>query len=75
MQALAGTSGAIALGDDCAAIPDGGGWLLVAIEGFLSDVVAQDPWFAGYCGIMVNVRDFAAMGGWPLAVVCGSSSR
>jgi selenophosphate synthetase-related protein len=27
------------------------------------------PWFAGYCGVMVNVSDIYAMGGRPLAVV------
>lgn len=69
MAALAGTAGTIALGDDCAAIPDGDGHLLFAIEGFLNDFVALDPWFAGYCGVMVNVSDIHAMGGRPIAVV------
>jgi AIR synthase-related protein len=66
---------AIALGDDCAAIPDGDGYLLFAIEGFVEDFVAQMPWFAGYCGVMVNVSDIAAMGGRPLAVVDALWSR
>jgi AIR synthase-related protein len=60
---------AIAVGDDCAAIPDGDGHLLFAIEGFMNEFVAADPWFAGWCGIMVNLSDIAAMGGRPLAVV------
>jgi AIR synthase-related protein len=60
---------AIAVGDDCAAIPDRDGFLLFAIEGFMNEFVAGDPWFAGWCGIMVNVADVAAMGGRPLAVV------
>jgi uncharacterized protein len=59
----------IAVGDDCAAIPDGDGFLLLAIEGFMNEFVAGDPWFAGWCGVMVNVSDVAAMGGRPLAVV------
>ena len=59
----------IAVGDDCAAIPDGDGHLLFAIEGFVDDFVEQMPWFAGYCGVMVNVSDIYAMGGRPLAVV------
>ena len=60
---------AIRVGDDCAAIADGDGWLLFAIEGFVNDFVEADPRFAGYCGIMVNLSDIAAMGGRPLAVV------
>jgi uncharacterized protein len=66
-----GVSGsrAIAVGDDCAAIPDGEGYLLLAIEGFMNEFVASDPWFAGWCGVMVNVSDVAAMGGRPIAVV------
>jgi len=59
----------VAIGDDCAAIPDDGGYLLLAIEGFLNEFVAADPWFAGYCGVMVNLSDIYAMGGRPIAVV------
>lgn len=66
---------AVPVGDDCAAIPDGDGWLLFAIEGFLSEFVQQRPWFAGYCGVMVNVSDIAAMGGRPIAVVDALWSR
>ncbi|QEO17649.1 sll0787 family AIR synthase-like protein [Acetobacter vaccinii] len=61
--------GDIRLGDDCAAIPDGDGYLLLASEGFQDSFVRAMPWFAGYCGVMVNVSDIAAMGGRPLAVV------
>ncbi|MEC5399860.1 sll0787 family AIR synthase-like protein [Uliginosibacterium sp. H1] len=67
---LQDTAQAVALGDDCAAIPDGaGGYLLFAIEGMTEDFVAKMPWFAGYSGVMVNISDIAAMGGRPLAVV------
>jgi uncharacterized protein len=59
----------VAVGDDCAAIPDGDGYLLFAIEGFINEFVERDPWFAGWCGVMVNVSDIAAMGGRPMAVV------
>ncbi len=68
-------AGAVRVGDDCAAIPDGDGWLLLAIEGFLPAFVAREPHFAGYCGIMVNLSDIAAMGGRPLAVVDAIWSR
>jgi uncharacterized protein len=68
-----GGSGAAAsgvlLGDDCAAIPDGDGHLLFAIEGMVEDFVEHMPWFAGYSGVMVNLSDIAAMGGRPMAVV------
>jgi AIR synthase-related protein len=56
------------VGDDCAVLPDGDGHLLFAMEGFISGFVAADPWFAGWCGVMVNISDVAAMGGRPLAV-------
>ncbi|MDQ0034168.1 AIR synthase-related protein [Variovorax boronicumulans] len=61
---------AVPIGDDCAAIPDGhGGYLLFAIEGLVEDFIVRMPWFAGYCGVMVNVSDIYAMGGRPTAVV------
>lgn len=60
---------AVPLGDDCAAIPDGEGYLLLAMEGFVNRLVAEAPQFAGYCGVLVNVSDIAAMGGRPTAVV------
>jgi AIR synthase-related protein len=62
-------SSAVPVGDDCAAIVDGEGYLLFAIEGFMNEFVAGDPWFAGWCGVMVNISDIAAMGGRPLALV------
>jgi uncharacterized protein len=65
-QELAGET---RLGDDCAAIRDGDHWLLLAAEGMLPSFVADDPWFAGYSAVMVNLSDVAAMGGRPLAIV------
>lgn len=59
----------IRLGDDCAAIPDGDSYLLLAAEGLWPQLVTQDPWFAGWCAIMVNISDIASMGGTPIAVV------
>lgn len=57
-------------GDDCAALADGhGGWSLLAGEGFIPGFVKADPWFAGWCGVMVNISDVLAMGGTPTAVV------
>jgi AIR synthase-related protein len=62
-------SQAVAVGDDCAAIKDGDGYLLLAIEGMVGEFVREMPWFAGYSGVMVNISDIYAMGGRPLAVV------
>jgi AIR synthase-related protein len=58
------------LGDDCAAIanPSGTGHLLFAAEGMLESFVEDDPWFAGYSAVMVNLSDVAAMGGRPVAI-------
>ncbi|HEY9647046.1 MAG TPA: sll0787 family AIR synthase-like protein [Chroococcidiopsis sp.] len=60
---------AILLGDDCAAIPDGDGYLLLAAEGLLPSLVDAEPWFAGWCAVLVNISDIYAMGGRPIAVV------
>ncbi len=66
---LGNAHGSVRVGDDTAALPDGDGYLLFAIEGLLEEFVRAEPWFAGYCGVMVNLSDVAAMGGRPLAVV------
>ena len=63
------TDSKIQVGDDCAAIPDGEGYLLVAAEGIWHVLVKTDPWFAGWCAVMVNISDIAAMGGKAIAVV------
>ena len=63
------SSSLISLGDDCAAIPDANGYLLLASEGILPAFLEVEPWFAGWCAVMVNVSDIAAMGGRAIAVV------
>jgi AIR synthase-related protein len=63
------TSGNVLLGDDCAAIADGEGYLLLAAEGILPEFLETEPWFAGWSAVMVNVSDIYAMGGRPIAVV------
>ncbi len=55
-------------GDDAAVLRSSDGYDLLAAEGFLPEFVQQDPWFAGWCGLMVNISDIAAMGGRPVAV-------
>jgi AIR synthase-related protein len=59
----------VRIGDDAAAIPDGEGYVLLAAEGMLPELVASEPKLAGYFSVMVNVSDIYAMGGRPLAVV------
>lgn len=56
-------------GDDCAVIDADGRFSLLAMEGFINEFVEQAPWFAGWCGVMVNLSDIAAMGGRPQAIV------
>ncbi len=68
-------SAEVLLGDDCAAIPDEDGYLLLAAEGMLPSLVETDPWFAGWCAVMVNVSDIYAMGGYPIAIVDALWSR
>jgi uncharacterized protein len=59
----------IQLGDDCAAIWQGDRYLLLAAEGILPSLVTAEPWFAGWCAVMVNVSDIYAMGGVPIGIV------
>ena len=55
-------------GDDCAVLPSGDGFDLFSCEGFINAFVKSDPWFAGWCGVMVNISDILSMGGRPRAV-------
>jgi AIR synthase-related protein len=61
--------GPIVNGDDTAALKGENGYTLFAAEGMRSEFVAADPWFSGFCSVLVNVNDIAAMGGRPWAVV------
>jgi AIR synthase-related protein len=63
------SQGSVLNGDDTAALPADGGYTLFAAEGMRPELVAADPWFAGFCSIMVNLSDVAAMGGRPWAIV------
>ena len=59
----------IKLGDDTAAIAQAdGSHLLFASEGIVEDFLINDPWFAGYSAVMVNISDICAMGGLPVAI-------
>jgi len=56
-------------GEDSAAIRDGREVLLLAADGIMQDLVDRDPAWAGYCSVLVNANDIAAMGGVPIAAV------
>ncbi|MBT0959426.1 sll0787 family AIR synthase-like protein [Alphaproteobacteria bacterium KMM 3653] len=56
-------------GDDAAILPRDGGYDLLAGEGFIPAFIKDDPWFAGWCAVMVNLSDIAAMGGRSTAVI------
>ena len=55
-------------GDDCAVLKWGEEYLLLASDGIWSKL-ASDPFWVGYCSVLVNVNDVYAMGGKPLALV------
>jgi putative methanogenesis marker protein 2 len=56
------------LGDDAAVLPWGDYYLLLASDGIWSRL-GGDPFWAGYCSVLVNVNDIYAMGGVPVAMV------
>ncbi|EPX85301.1 sll0787 family AIR synthase-like protein [Salipiger mucosus] len=56
-------------GDDAAPLARDGGYDLLAGEGFIPGFVEDDPWFAGWCAMMVNLSDIAAMGGRSVALI------
>ncbi len=56
-------------GEDAAVIQNGHSALLLAADGIWSQLMDVDPYWAGYCSILVNIHDIAAMGGRPLAMV------
>ncbi len=62
-------------GEDAAIIDRGEEALLISADGIWSRLMEADPEWAGYCSILVNVHDIAAMGGTPLALVDVFSAR
>ncbi|MDD1717702.1 MAG: AIR synthase related protein, partial [Methanoregulaceae archaeon] len=56
-------------GEDAAVIGHNDEVLLFAADGIWSRLMEADPYWAGYCSILVNIHDIAAMGGKPLAMV------
>jgi len=56
-------------GEDAALIRNNDEGLLLAADGIWSKLMEADPYWAGYCSVLVNIHDIAAMGGKPLAMV------
>jgi len=42
---------------------------VLAADGIMASLMDSDPYWAGYCSVLVNLHDIAAMGGIPLALV------
>ena len=60
----------IDIGDDASAIDIGNNQVvLVAADGIWGQIMNINHYWAGYCSVLVNVNDIAAMGGKPLAMV------
>ncbi|KZX14350.1 methanogenesis marker 2 protein [Methanobrevibacter curvatus] len=60
----------VPFGDDSSAIDvDGENLILIAADGIWGKLIEVDPYWAGYCSILVNVNDIAAMGAKPIAMV------
>jgi putative methanogenesis marker protein 2 len=56
--------------DDASAIDIGNNQvILFAADGIWGQLIDVNPYWAGYCSVLVNVNDIAAMGGKPLAMV------
>lgn len=59
----------LGFGDDASALEIGNSQvILMAADGMWGKLMEADPWWAGYCSVLVNVNDIAAMGGIPIGM-------
>ncbi|MGH3901834.1 MAG: MSMEG_0567/sll0787 family protein [Pseudonocardiaceae bacterium] len=65
--------GAGYLGDDGAPVP--GSDLVAACDAILPAMVERDPEWAGWCSVLVNVNDLAAMGAAPVGLLDALGAR
>ena len=66
----------VGFGEDAAVLEvDNDNFVLLAVDGIWGKLLNADPWWAGYCAVLVNVADIAAMGGTPLAMVNLASTQ
>ncbi|WP_433782988.1 MSMEG_0567/sll0787 family protein [Actinomycetospora sp. CA-101289] len=73
-ELVAGLAGSgIHVGDDGAPVP--GSDIVAACDAILPAMVERDPEWAGWCGVLVNVNDLAAMGAAPTALLDAVGAR
>ncbi len=68
-----GLGGAGFVGDDAAPVP--GSDLVAATDAILPSMVERDPTWAGWCAVLVNLNDVAAMGATPVALLDALGAR
>ncbi|SHH55302.1 putative N-acetyltransferase, MSMEG_0567 N-terminal domain family [Jatrophihabitans endophyticus] len=61
------------VGDDGAPVP--GTDVVAACDAIVPSLVERDPAWAGWCGVLVNVNDLAAMGAEPLGLLDAVGAR
>jgi putative N-acetyltransferase (TIGR04045 family) len=61
------------VGDDGAPVP--GSDVVAACDAILPAMVDRDPEWAGWCGVLVNVNDLAAMGARPVGLLDAVGAR
>jgi len=69
----AGLGGPGFIGDDGAPVP--GSDLIAACDAILPSMVERDPEWAGWCSVLVNLNDLAAMGADPVALLDSVGAR
>ncbi|MGI3781135.1 MAG: MSMEG_0567/sll0787 family protein [Janthinobacterium lividum] len=68
-----GLGGAGFVGDDAAPVP--GSDLVAATDAILPSMVERDPTWAGWCAVLVNLNDVAAMGATPVGLLDALGAR
>jgi putative N-acetyltransferase (TIGR04045 family) len=71
MAEMAGVPGFV--GDDGVPVP--GSDLVAACDAIIPSMVERDPEWAGWCSVLVNVNDLAAMGAAPVALLDALGAR
>ncbi|CAO5249732.1 MSMEG_0567/sll0787 family protein [Frankia sp. AgKG'84/4] len=61
------------VGDDGAPVP--GSDLVAACDAIVPSLVERDPEWAGWCGVLVNANDLAAMGAEPVGLLDAVAAR